>query len=74
MLHADRKSEVLSGQRLMAYLFAGYGVLATVARIDDQIAEVLIVLIAPGEHNGVGTLVLGTRNAGLERAMDARTT
>jgi hypothetical protein len=46
LLHAHRKSQVLSAQGLVDNLFTRNGVLHTVPRIDDHIAKILIVLIA----------------------------
>lgn len=45
LLHADGEREILVGQCLVGNLLARDGILATMARIDDQITEVFVVLI-----------------------------
>jgi hypothetical protein len=68
----DETSIARGLSRLICDLTRAVWVFAAVAGVDDEIAMVLVVHIPAGNDDGVGTLQLGSADAGLSRAVDKR--
>jgi len=67
LVFVDRQSLVLTCQRLIGHLLTRNRILATMSRINNDIAKILIVLIPAREDDRVGSLFLSPR---MRRPMD----
>jgi hypothetical protein len=58
LVAADGEGTVAAPELLVGDLLAGVWVAATLAGVDDEVAEVVVVLVAAGHNDRVGAFVL----------------